>query len=98
MEPGWGALPDQAPASVVYDALRAAVASFGVTGDKAERLRIWLQNNLTPEGWFIDKAEMDRRAERAIEAERAAHPGKTGKDFDESSYALANGGEAAAMR
>jgi hypothetical protein len=33
---------------------------------------------------------MDRRAERAIEAERAAHPGKTGK-IDESSYALANG-------
>jgi hypothetical protein len=52
---------------VVYDALRAAVASFGVTGDKAERLRIWLQNNLTPEGRFIDKAEMDRRAERAID-------------------------------
>src|ERR1700730_454587 len=40
--------------------LKAAVSSFVVTGDKAERLRIWLKNNLTPDGRVIDKAEMDR--------------------------------------
>jgi hypothetical protein len=79
-------------------ALEAAVASFGVAGDKAERLRIWLQNNLTPEGRFIDKAEMDRRAAKAIEVERASHPGKTGESFDEGSYFQANGGEATRQR
>jgi hypothetical protein len=80
--PGYGRLPDPAPPSLIDDALRAAVASFGVTGAKAERqLRIWLQNNLTADGRFIDKAEMDRRKAKAIEVERAAHPGKTGKGF-----------------
>jgi hypothetical protein len=91
--PGYGRLPDPVPPSVVYDALRAAVASFGVTGEKAERLRIWLQNNLTA-GRFIDKAEMERRKAKAIEAERAAHPDKDGKGWDGSSYKEANGDEA----
>jgi AAA domain len=73
------------------DALQAAVASFNPpTADIAERLRIWLKNNLTPEGQFLDKRAVDRIQQMAIEAESAAHPGKKGgKNFDADSYALA---------
>jgi hypothetical protein len=79
------------------DALAAAVASFGpLTTDRAERLWIWLKNNPSEvTGRVLDKTEMDRSIERAIEFERATHPGKEeSKGFDESSYGQANGGGA----
>jgi len=92
---GNGADPDQNGHDLdgcATGALAAAVASFGVTGDKAERLRLWLKNNLTPEGRFLDKAEMDRRYEAACAVEQATHPGKTsGKDCDVDTYGQANG-------
>jgi hypothetical protein len=87
--------------AAAYDpraALAAAVDSFGVTGDKAERLRILLQNHPTADGRFIDKGEMKRRADAGLEFERATHPGKDKKSCDESSYAQANGAEASIFR